>query len=181
MKTRIFKNGDTIVRTSFPWHLYKPEKETPEQFMDSRSIGHKNWPEKFKNLEFIDLPSEEAPEVNDGNDGKVLEQYYFEGECRKENLKFDVNWDVCLMPSFKVKKNFFRTLNSNLDEILGSESPDTLQAHKIIRDKEKSKALTELEWAEKAIEGLNRRVTKGESDKPVIREKLLKKLEEFTK
>lgn len=179
MKNRIFKNEDSIIITTFPWHNFNPAIETEVQFMDRMSVGHKNFKSEWKVLSYIDVPIEESPKIDEGNSGKLQEQYYFDGECKDENLKFDEGWNYCLMPSFLINKKHNKKLNDKASDILSLENLDQINLYKINREKEKIKSYTELEWHEQALKNLDDRVLNGEPDKPLIREKLLAKIQEL--
>lgn len=93
-------------------------------------------------------------------------------------VKADSGWDKTLMDSHQIKKRYVNAKKVAIDTELEKESPDLIAIARLQREVEKSKYYSQLTWHEKALEGLNERVAKGEADKPVIRQKLQEKIDE---
>lgn len=179
MKLRLFKTNDGTIRwVVFPWKK-KKENETDEQFMDRMSIDHKNFSDELKKLSYIDLLRNEFPHP-DYSKGEEDEMLYFDGELKKENLKKDLTFEIQLMRSETIKKKYLKKLNEKLDSELNKSIPDPILILKTQREKEKSKDWTEDQWYQQAIKNLDERVIGGESDKPIIRQKILNKIRELS-
>lgn len=163
MKCRVFKTSNGGVR--YDW----PSKEYQEKIEACRI------PNALKDLPYIVIDEFELPSLNSKN-GDCFEMLYFNGECKKENLKQDKEWKVCLMPPFLIKKKHLVRCNSKLDEELAKESPDPIKIAKIQREKEKCSTWSEKQWYEQA----KTYIIDENIDKPLILEKLNQKIEEFS-
>lgn len=118
-----------------------------------------------------DLPAKSAMESR--------KQWYHDGD----KVKVDTNWELRVMPDHLIKKKQLKKLAAKLDQCI--DSGDALEALKAHRDHEKCKTMEagihneDKVWTELALANLDKRVADGQADKPVIREKLLKKIKEL--
>lgn len=136
-------------------------------------------PEGLQSLPFVVVDLADAPK-SDSNTGDYHEMIHFDGDCHKDNLKQDKEWNCVLMPDFLIKQKRLASKAALLDAELEKQEPDPVQVVKLQREIEKTKEcncpIKHKEWA---LEGLDSRVAKGESDKPVVRQKLLNKKAEL--
>lgn len=161
MKIRVFKkpSGGVVYNT--------PSK----RFQDNIDLCPV--PNELKDLEYFVV--EDLPESS------WHEQVY----CENNILKVDHDWVIMNMPEQLVKIKYLNKVYKKLDDELSKGNPDPISVVKIQRDivvaKEKKASIefTDRFWVEKAIEGLDERVAKGEADKPEIRKKLQDKLKEL--
>lgn len=144
-----------------------------------KDISVVKFPDFTNGLEYIDVQDDDHP-PSDSNTGDYHEMIHFDGECIKENLKQDKEWNVVLMPDFLIKQKRIEDHNSKLDEELVKDSPDPVAVVKLQRNIDKCKLendpLIIKQWA---VEGLDQRVADGKQDKDVVRVKLLAKIEEL--
>jgi len=171
MKIRIFKKNDgRTIYSSFYWDL-KKEDETDLEFMNRMTINHGNFPDEFKSLPFIDVDENEVP-ASDSDSEQYHEQIYFKGDCKKENLKVDKDWNTLVMPDFLIKKKTVERLSKEIDEI--NDPSILIKKSRELKEIERKEAGTGNEnfWLEKALEGLDKKVASGEADKPVVRQKI---------
>lgn len=173
MKVRIHKqDDDNIAVEVFPWHL-KEAGQTDEEFMDSKTINHTEHGKKFIGKEYHDL------HVNDLPPREHREKWYPDFEHPTEKIKIDHNWERKLMPLHHIKNKHTTNIITELDNELNKKNPDTIRALRFYVEHEKSKKLSEKEWYEQAIINLDAKVAKGEADKPIVREKLLAKIQQL--
>lgn len=167
MKVRVFKKNDGSVVYNYPSQKYQDRIE------DCKI------PDELNGLPFIVADTAEIPKSN-SNTGDYHEMIHFDGDCHKDNLKQDKEWNCVLMPDFLIKQKRLASKAAILDAELEKQSPDPVQVVKLQREIEKTKEcncpIKHKEWA---LEGLDSRVAKGESDKPVVRQKLLNKKAEL--
>lgn len=131
-------------------------------------------PLKYSGLEFIIIDEFDLIDSN-SKTNNLHEMIYFDGDCKKENMKQDKEWKKVLMPNFLVKNNHLKNLNDDIDNELAKENPDQIKLLRLTRRKEvesKVHASDRKFWAQKALDGLDRRKANGESDKLAIRKKL---------
>lgn len=164
MKYRIFKKSDQSVIYSCPSIDY-------QNIPDFKGA---KFPKETQGLPYIDIEENEAP-VSESETGNYHEMIYFDGECELENLKQDKEWAAQLMPLFLIKQKQENFINTILDSELEKESPDVIEVVRKCREKEKLKNKNESELYKMALENLSR----SEIDKPIIREKLIAKIEEL--
>lgn len=135
-------------------------------------------PKPFQDLSFIIL--NESDVLIDRKKNEFPEMLYFDGDCKKENFKKDVGWDVCLMPSWLIAKKHLDNCESAIDAELEKDSPDPLVIVRHNRDidhcKKMIKSRDQKSCYELALKNLDKRVERGESDKPIVREKIIQKL-----
>lgn len=179
MKIRVFNLNDEVKWTVFPWNK-KIDSETDEEFMDRMSVNHKNFIPELKTAQYIDMARDEFPHPNYAV-GEEDEMLYFDGEVTKENLKKDINFDIRLMSDETIRKKILKKEIQNLDIELEKQAPDPIKILKIQRKIEKLKKEKDSKvLAQLALDGLNERVAHGESDKPIIRQKLQAKISELS-
>lgn len=167
MKVRVFKKPDGSAVCNYPSPNYQDK-------LDKCRV-----PEDLKDLPFIVAEDSEIPRC-DSSTGDYPEMLYFDGDCEPANLKQDREWNVCLMPSFLIRQKHIARLNERLDaELAKGSAADPVEVIRCIRQKEKCAGLSDKDWLEQALMNLNARVAGDEPDKPVIREKLVKKLKGF--
>lgn len=183
MKIRYFKKDDDCVIYSCPAKKYQGGyffNNTELTFSDC------TFPKEVLGLPFIDIDLSEAI-LADPYKGIYVEQLYCDGEFKKENLKIDYNWDYYLMPSSLIKQKHIKRVQSQIDEELAKPTPDAVKLVTLQRNCEKCKEVKagtqnkDVYWMNIAIANLDARVANGEPDKPVIREKLLAKIEQLKK
>lgn len=109
---------------------------------------------------------------------EYVEQLYIDGDCKKENLKKDIGWENCLMSWSTIRKKHLDNINAKLDTELDNEQPDPVTVLKLQRQKEKCASFSQKDWYQQAIENLDNRVQNGEPDKPVVRQKLLSRIQD---
>lgn len=108
-------------------------------------------------------------------------QWYHDGD----SVKADLTWEVREMPDQIIKKKHLKKLCELIDSELATEVPDPIALLKCQREHDKAKAVKAEGqnenpfWIEVALKNLDARVANGESDKPVIREKLIAKIQEL--
>ena len=101
------------------------------------------------------------------------------------NVKVDVAWEKNLMPDQLIKRKHLKKLHDKIREELSKESPDTIKISKFqheYADHSNIKAGIHNEdshWAELSLKKLDEKVANGEPDKPIIREKLLGKINQL--
>lgn len=117
----------------------------------------------------VELPSKKTHESR--------KQWYHDGNT----VKVDHNWEKRLMPPHCIKSRHLGKTNLKLEAEISKGKPDTIVISGLILEKEKCQSMTELDWYGKALENLNQRVSVGETDKPIIRQKLMEKLNGGTK
>ena len=94
----------------------------------------------------------------DKSDLESRKQLYHDGDT----IKKDINWELRLMPDQLIKR---KSLQKNFSF---SDFEKRAKAHN-----------DDPYWLNKAIEGLDDRVSKGEADKPLIRQKINDRLNEL--
>jgi len=123
--------------------------------------------------------------IIDKSDLESREQLYWEDVDGKTEIKKDLNWEVKLMSDQVVKKKHLNRIRKELDGELEKETPDPITVSKLQRSLDKHKEIKagphneDETWTTIAIQNLDKRVSKGESDKPIIRQKLQDKLNEL--
>lgn len=124
-------------------------------------------------IEQSDIPSKEGLDSRrqliwkeDGN-GKIT-------------YRRDESWECRVMCCDVLKKKHIKRLNKQIDSEHEKDAPDIVKISKAMREKEKCKDWSELEWYKHAIKQLDDRVSSGESDKPLIRQKLNDKIYELS-
>lgn len=127
-------------------------------------------PEGLENLPFITINPNEYPEH------QTVEQLFVEDN----KVKCDVNWERNLMPTTFVLNKAFAKNQELINEELKKENPD-LNTLTLLRAKNDKinyiyKTNNEEEIFKVALKGLDERVANGESDKPIIRQKLLERI-----
>jgi hypothetical protein len=164
------KDDGSIVQESFPSHKFN-ENDLPVN-------------DRFKNLPSI-LIDENDP-IFKCDDDKPFEQIYFDGVCKVENLKRDVNWSVQLMPDQLIKQKAIERQNKIIDSMLDQDDVDAVA---VMREQRRCDRLKEEVasnrsknkfWVQHALNELDRRSQDGEPDKPLIREKLQAKIGELS-
>lgn len=178
---RFFKNEDGNIISRWFNPLRFPEQEshmTNDPYKDLL-------PERLKDLPFI-LIDEEHPAIQRlrsdrdldilDNNKLSMDKMYFDGDAHIDNLKVDDNWEVLLMPLPIVKAKHIAKINAEIDAELALETPDAVLVSKKQRELEKSRNYPDPSWYPIALANLDARVTKGEPDKPVIRQKLIDKI-----
>jgi len=104
------------------------------------------------------------------------QQLYFDGDT----IAIDTDKVKGVMPANYIKMKHMTALNAEIDELLDSESPDAIEVAKLQRCLEKCKPENnELFWYKQAEENLDKRVSNGKADKPVIRKKLAAKIKDL--
>lgn len=179
-KIRIFiRNDGSLVPISFMWKN-KKEDETDKQFMDRKSIDHPNFIPELKTIPYKDVLEDDilkyaAPDI-------VFDQFYIEDNSPHGDIKIDRDWEILVKPSALIKRELINDLKDEIDKELIKESFDIVKISKLessIRKSISNKNMNSVEWLEKALEGLDKRVASGKPDKPIVREKILKKIEEL--
>lgn len=170
MKCRLFLFDNEVETYFFIWKK-KMSDETELEFMDRMSINHPNCPEKFKNVPFVDLNENEIP-TNIDPDIPL----FFDGL----NIKRDIGFENYLMRLPILEKKHLKILNNKIkDEFNKEKIADPVKLVRLQWERDDCKNWTTKQWYEQALKNLDERVAGGESDKPVIREKLLAKIEEL--
>lgn len=111
-----------------------------------------------------------------------IDKWYLDGNG---NIQVDSNWDLKLMPKSIIHSKNIALKNEIIDSELENETPDLLTIIRASRSIEKVKSeakITGIETQyiyEQALANLDDRVTNGEPDKPVIRQKLEAKIASF--
>ena len=101
------------------------------------------------------------------------ENVYYDGS----SVRLDEGWNQCLMPDFLIKEKTINSHQSELDAELEKPSPDPIVAIKLNREIEKAKGKSDPQMiAQMALEGLDKRIEKGEPDKTIIRQKLIARI-----
>lgn len=166
MKLRIFKKDD-ILYFDYPSEKYQ------------NNVEQCKIPPSLEGCEYITVDHTIFDKFQ--ANGADLHMYYFDGAVKEENLKQDVSWEKCLMPSYLIRGKHISKLEKTLDNLISNNISDPLEILKLQREKEKSLKFSKEEWHEQALKNLDARVANGEPDKPVIREKLLAKIEQLKK
>lgn len=139
-------------------------------------------------LPYIVVDASQLP--SEASDEFFHEQLYVNGSFSIENLVVDSSWNERLMPNFLIRKKRINRINQLIDNELNEVDPDMISVIRLNREKELlsdakwlSKTLTpqqvaanDLQMAQLALSELDARVASGESDKPVIRQKLQDKI-----
>jgi hypothetical protein len=121
-------------------------------------------------------------QIIDKSDLESRKQLYWEGT----EVKKDLAWEKRLMPDQLIKRKAISNIESDIDIEIDKPIPDSVKLVKLQRDKEKLSKIKagphneDVIWLNKAIEGLDRKVADGESDKPEIRQKLADKIAELS-
>lgn len=104
---------------------------------------------------------------------EYTQQVYLDGE-----FKIDLNKERTLIPEKILRVKCISRLNSQIKSEIEKENPDfkLIKLNELQIAEMKTKHGDEKYWFKKALEGLDRRVSEGEKDKPLIRQKLLEKL-----
>ena len=137
-------------------------------------------------LPFVDIEQEDLPNEA-GRDWYAHGPLFIDGAPTKENLKFDEGWDNYLMPPNVIKRKQVARLSQELDTLLEDSNSDTravaIKQRELDKVKEKKLVVVQNgteypdpDWYQVALTNLDARVTKGEADKPVIRQKLIDKI-----
>lgn len=106
--------------------------------------------------------------------------------CDGQKIKKDLEWKIRLMPDQLIKRKHLNKLHSKIDEELEKQNPDSIALMKLHQEREfwKSKKCGAhndcKETSKLALKNLDKKVSDGEPDKPVIRQKLLAKIAELT-
>lgn len=116
---------------------------------------------KFKWISVIEIDDEQVKNFN-------IEQL----SIQDGKLAIDENWEENIMPSSAIAKRHLKNINNKIDALLSSEDFDAREAFKCLLEIERSKFRTENEWLKTAHENLK----KSGVDKPIIREKLINKI-----
>jgi len=103
------------------------------------------------------------------------------------NIQIDNSWDLKLMPVSVIYEKNNKIKNDIIDNELNQENPDVISLIRSMRSKEKTKLGASLnadqsdikKLYEEALSNLDYRVSNGEPDKPVIRQKLEAKIASF--
>jgi len=109
-------------------------------------------------------------------------QLYHDGT---NEIKKDLNWEIKLMPDYIIKNKHLERIRADLDTELEKINPDAVKVVKMQRDLDKHKEIKagghneDPVWINVAIANLDKRVAKGEADKPGIRQKLIDKKAEL--
>lgn len=173
MKCRVIKKKDGGV--IYNW----PSKKYEEDIEQCRRPNLEKYGIESSQVEFIFMEEKDLP-ISDSKTGNYHEMIYFDGECKKENLKQDKEWKACLMPIFLIKQKHLAKLNTIIDEAI-SDPDETRIALKTLRDREMCESWNDKKWYEQALINLDDRVDGGEEDKPVIRQKITAKLVELSR
>jgi len=161
MQCRVYKKEDGGV-------IY----EYINQYENIENIENIKTPKSVKGLPFIILDESELIESN-SNNGNYHEMIYFDGECKKENLKQDKEWVKRLMPTSLIKeKHAIKCKSKILSYLEDKDFSDFKMILKLFIEKDDCFQWGELKTYKKAIENLNDRVENGENDKAEIRGKL---------
>ena len=105
-------------------------------------------------------------------------QWYHDGNV----VKCDKDWIIRLMPDQLIKRKHIKRIQAKIDAELEKEAPDSVALIRLQRDCDKCgeiKAGPQNEnklWSEIALQNLDERVANGEPDKPLIRQKLMEKI-----
>lgn len=108
-------------------------------------------------------------------------QWYHDGNT----VKADLSWEIRLMPDQLIKRKHIKRLQAQIGQELEKENPDPVALVKLQRkcdqckEKKAGNQNEDAYWLEVAQANLDERAAKGESDKPLIREKLTAKLKEL--
>lgn len=138
-----------------------------------------SYPDITNGLEYIDIDESEAPESNSDTD-KYHERIYFDGVVTKENLKADDSWDNILMPDWLIKKKYRDGyLKRLLEKTDLTEKIDGLIEYIDNLNQYAGQGNLSDTWLNVAVGGLDEKISKGENDKPVIRQKLLDKINDL--
>lgn len=160
------KSNESFSKTAIPEGL---TAEQEAEFFNRKvaRIEEKRGP--YAEHVIMEFDSDPLPE------GFNLEQCYIEnGE-----LKTDQNWDRMLMPFWKIRSDFINDTKKEIDDELEKESPDLVKIKKLERDLEKNSRLSQKEYFQMAIENLDKRISDGKSDKSIVRQKILDKIDEI--
>lgn len=157
MKCRVYKNGDKVI---YNWPSQKYQDD----------LSKCKVPDDLKNLPTIVMDDNELPK-----DKHFIEQLYFDGDIKKENLKVDHNWEVKLMPSFLIKSKHIERLNTKIDEEINKKDPDAVKLIKLQREKEQVKDWDEAKTYQQALVNLQ----EDGHNKPLIVQKLNAKISEL--
>lgn len=159
MKIRVYQKMDgTVALCSVP------VRDGIQNF-DSAKL-----PDYLSGLPFAEIEQNVLPQV------EYQEQIYFDGECIKENLKVDQPWEVQLMPPVLIKQKHLEKKEAELDAELEKQNPNPIKVIKFFREIEKTKKKKDGDLYQTALTNLDEKVAAGEPDKPVIRQKLLVKI-----
>jgi hypothetical protein len=162
MQYRIYKKLDnSIVVGSFAKHYYE----------DGKIISTAPHPEPYKDLEYIDIDVEGAPDFT------YVEQFYFDGPCTIENLKQDVNFETVLMSPRLIQRKHFDKLSALLKDPNNQDDFKSMFKWKLVCDQ--IPQWTDLQCYEQALQNLDDAVQEGKKDKPVVRQKLESKIVEL--
>lgn len=164
MKCRVFKKQDGRVIYSCPTYKYQ----------DKPNFEGCKFPLETKDLPFVDLDASDLPS-EEGRDWYSHGPLTMDGDCKKENLKFDETWSIHLMPVDFLRRKHCGRLDKKIDLELEKPIPDQIQLMKWQREKEKCKEWNEKQCLEQAIKNLD----EDGHDKPMIREKLAAKIKEL--
>lgn len=102
-------------------------------------------------------------------------------------IKQDLAWEKRLMPDQVIKKKHLDSLKARVETMLGADIVDPVELtraqheHTKIKDMKAGPQNENPFWINLALTNLDKRVAKGESDKPNVREKLLAKKQEMEK
>lgn len=159
MKCRVFKKQDGRVIYSWPSQKYQHD------------FGSCKFSPETKGLPFVDLDESELPS-EDGRDWFSHGPLVMDGEPHKDNLKFDEDWSIFLMPCNVLKKKYHARLEKKMDAELNQENPDAVAVARIYREIQKSDSWSESDWYAQALKNLD----EDGHEKPLIRQKILKKI-----
>lgn len=174
----VHTEGENISVHGFNWSK-KPEKLSEEEYIYSLTTQHKIHKDKFEGKFFKIIDESELPSRSTRNQWMP---------CDKNIIRVDEKWEEKLMPCWDIgRKEIFKNEKLISDE-LGKDTPDELFVFKLKRENDLFKKHIKdsfknndqsLFLYEKALSNLDSRVAEGESDKPVIREKLQAKIQEL--
>lgn len=184
------QDGGVVIHTI---HEHKFEKDVSKPFLKTVTMSGKE--SKFLVRDIKDAPALKnlSPDdyffVDSNPKPKDLEsrrQLYWENDSEgKPQVKIDKNWEKRIMPDHIIKQKFLKRKMATLRSELEIENPDIVSAMKLridlddVKNRKASSFNEDSFWLEKAVEGLDERVAKGETDKPGIRAKIVEKITEL--
>lgn len=149
-----------------------------------KSKRHFTKAKALKNLNSNDyFLVDENPKPKDIESRKQL--YWENDSDGNPRVKIDYSWEKRIMPDQLVKKKYLARLNKNFTDSVNEQNPDTIKCLKLYSKIEECKNIKagihneSSFWTQVAIDGLDEKVAKGEIDKPLIRQKLIEKLNEL--
>lgn len=152
---------------------------TPDKVPYTESKGFKHYAD-LGYPHFIVSP-EDRLEAFSGLESR--RQIYHEGN----KLKKDLEWSVRLMPDQLIKRKLLNRIKKEMSEEAAKPEGNLQKFIKLMdqmnQTQEKKAGILNEDcfWCEKALEGLDARVAKGEADKPEVRKLLKKRIKELEK